>query len=82
LLNPPTVLLDPTLTQLQSSPAYIAARRSGVTPEAALQAARTSFAATAGGSPVSSNGQAVATNARTTAPAPTPKATQTIVRDF
>jgi hypothetical protein len=82
LLNPPTVLLDPTLTQLQSSPAYIAARRSGVTPEAALQAARTSFAATAGGSPVSSNGQAVATNPGTNPSAPTPKATQPIVRDF
>jgi hypothetical protein len=62
ILNPPTNLPDPTLTQLQSSPAYIAARRSGQTPESALQAARTSFAAAAGGSPVSSNGLAVATN--------------------
>lgn len=82
LLSPPTVLPDPTLTQLQSSPAYIAARRSGVTPEAALQTARTSFAATAGGSPVSSNGLAVATNAKTNPPAPSPTATQPIVRDF
>jgi hypothetical protein len=68
LLNPPTVLADPTLTQLQSSPAYQAARRSGVTPEAALQTARTSFATTAGGSPVSSNGLAVATNTGTSPP--------------
>lgn len=62
ILNPPTVLADPTLAQLTSSQAYIAARRSGQTPDAALQAARTSFAATAGGSPVSSNGLAIATN--------------------
>lgn len=68
ILNPPTSLPDPTLTQLQSSPAYIAARRSGQTPEAALQAARTSFAATAGGSPVSSNGLAVATNTGSSPP--------------
>lgn len=82
LLNPPMVLSNPTLTQLQSSPAYIAARRSGVTPEAALQAARTSFAATAGGSSVSSNGLALATNPGTNLSAPTPKATQSIVKDF
>lgn len=68
LLNPPTVLADPSLTQLQSSPAYIAARRSGVTPEAALQTARTSFAAAAGGSPVVSNGLAVATNTGSSPP--------------
>ena len=65
LLNPPTVLPDPSLTQLQASPAYIAARRSGQTPEASLQVARQSFSSTAGGSPVSSNGQAVATNTGT-----------------
>jgi hypothetical protein len=68
LLNPPTVLPDPSLTQLQQSPAYIAARRSGVTPEAALQTARTSFAEVGGGSPVSSNGLAVATNTGTSPP--------------
>ena len=62
ILNPPTTLAEPTLTQLTSSQAYIAARRSGQTPDAALQAARTSFATTAGGSPVDSNGLAVATN--------------------
>jgi len=61
-LNPPKTLAEPTLTQLQASPAYIAARRAGQTPEAALQAARQSFGATAGGSPVTSNGQAVANN--------------------
>ena len=68
LLSPPTVLPDPSLTQLQASPSYIAAISSGVTPAAALQTARTSFAATAGGSPVSSNGQAVATNTGTSPP--------------
>ena len=64
-VSPPTILPEPTLTQLQSSPTYIAATRSGVTPEAALQTSRTSFAATAGGSPVVSNGLAVATNTGT-----------------
>ena len=68
LLNPPTVLPDPSLTQLQQSPAYIAARRSGVTPEAALQTARTSFAEAGGGSPVVSNGLAAATNTGTSPP--------------
>jgi hypothetical protein len=62
LLNPPRVYGEPTLTQLQGSQAYITARRSGVTPEAALQVARDSFAAGAGGSPVTSNGAAVATS--------------------
>jgi hypothetical protein len=62
LLNPPTTLADPTLTQLQSSPVYNAARRSGQTPQASLDAARQAFAATAGGSPVTSNGQAVSTS--------------------
>jgi hypothetical protein len=67
-LNPPKTLADPTLTQLTSSQTYIAARRSGQTPEAALQAARNSFAATAGGSPVTSNGSAVATKTGTSPP--------------
>lgn len=67
LLNPPKVYGEPTLTQLQSSQAYIAARRSGLAPDAALQTARDSFAAGAGGSPVTSNGQAVATSTGTTA---------------
>jgi hypothetical protein len=62
LLSPPTTLSDPTLTQLQSSPVYNAARRSGQTPQASLDAARQAFAATAGGSPVTSNGQAVSTS--------------------
>ena len=61
LLNP-TVYGDPTLTQLQGSQAYIQSRRSGATPETALQVARESFAAGAGGSPVTSNGQSVSTN--------------------
>jgi hypothetical protein len=68
LLSPPTVLPDPSLTQLQASPSYIAAISSGVTPAAALQTARTSFATVAGGSPVVSNGLAVATNTGTSPP--------------
>jgi hypothetical protein len=68
ILNPPKTLADPTLTQLTSSQTYIAARRSGQTPEAALQAARNSFAATAGGSPVTSNGSAVATKSGNSPP--------------
>lgn len=68
ILNPPKVLSDPTLTQLTSSQAYIVARRSGQTPEAALQTARNSFAATSGGSAVSSNGLPVATNTQTSPP--------------
>lgn len=68
LLSPPTVLPDPSLTQLQASPAYQAAISSGVTPAAALQTARTSFATVAGGSPVVSNGLAVATNTGTSPP--------------
>jgi hypothetical protein len=63
LLNPPVVIAEPTLAQLQSSQAYIAARRSGIAPVAALQAARNSFAAAAGGSPVTSNGEPVAVSA-------------------
>jgi hypothetical protein len=62
ILNPPKTLADPTLTQLTSSQAYIAALSSGQTSPAALQTARNSFAAAAGGSPVSSNGLPVATN--------------------
>jgi len=64
----PTVLPSPTVTQLQSSPTYIAATQLGVTPTAALQDARTNFAATAGGSPVVSNGQAIATGTGTSPP--------------
>lgn len=45
ILNPPTQLNDPTLSQLQASPVYIQARRAGATPAAALEAARTAFAA-------------------------------------
>lgn len=63
ILNPPTVYGEPTLTQLQGSQEYIAARRGGATPELALQAARNGFAERAGGSPVTSNGASVATNA-------------------
>lgn len=65
ILNPPTVYGEPTLTQLQGSQAYISARRSGATPDSALQAARNSFATGAGGSPVTSNGSAVATGTGT-----------------
>ena len=45
LLNPQGVIAEPTLAQLQSSQAYIAARRSGIDSKAALQAAKDSFAA-------------------------------------
>lgn len=45
LLRPPSQLDEPTLSQLQASPAYIQARRSGATPQAALDAARSAFAA-------------------------------------
>lgn len=45
ILNPPTQLNEPTLSQLQSSPVYIQARRGGATPAAALDAARAAFAA-------------------------------------
>ena len=61
LLNPPKVYGEPSLTQLERSQAYIEARRNGQTAPAALQAARDSFATGAGGSPVTSNGSAVAT---------------------
>jgi hypothetical protein len=67
-LNPPKTLAEPTLTQLQSSPVYTAARRAGQTPDAALQAARNSFATTAGGSPVTSNGSVVATKSGNSPP--------------
>lgn len=60
LLNPPKVYGEPTPTQLTNSRAYIDAKLSGQTSPAALQAARDSFAAGAGGSPVTSNGEAVA----------------------
>jgi hypothetical protein len=63
ILNPPTVYGEPTLTQLQGSQEYIAARRGGATPELALQTARNGFAERAGGSPVTSNGVSVATRA-------------------
>ena len=44
-LRPVTQAIDPTLAQLQSSPAYILARRSGKTADEALRLARQSFAA-------------------------------------
>ncbi len=62
ILNPPEVFPNAPDNQLRKTPEYIAARRSGQTDPAALQSARNSFAAAAGGSPVSSNGLAVATN--------------------
>lgn len=68
ILNPPKTLANPTLTQLTSSQAYISALGSGQTPQASLQAARNSFAAASGGSPVSSNGLSVATNTGTSPP--------------
>jgi hypothetical protein len=68
MLAPPKILSEPTIAQLQSSQAYKNAQLGGRTPEAALQAARNSFAATAGGSPVVSNGLAVATNTGSSPP--------------
>ena len=62
------MLPDATDSQLRGTPEYNAARRSGQTDSSAIQAARTSFAATAGGSPVSSNGQAIATGTGTSPP--------------
>jgi hypothetical protein len=44
ILRPPTVVVEPTLSQLQASPAYITARRGGATPAAALEIARSAFA--------------------------------------
>jgi hypothetical protein len=51
LLNPPQTT-NPSLTQLTSSQAYISARRSGATPQAALDTARQSFSANGTGSVV------------------------------
>lgn len=68
ILAPGKFLAEPTLAQLRSSQAYISAQLGGRTPEAALQAARNSFAATAGGSPVSSNGLPLATNTQASPP--------------
>lgn len=45
ILRPPSQLNTPSLAQLQASPAYIQARRSGATPAAALAAATAAFAA-------------------------------------
>jgi hypothetical protein len=45
ILQPATQADNPTLSQLQSSPVYIQARRNGATPADALAAARSSFAA-------------------------------------
>lgn len=45
LLRPPSQVNEPSLAQLQASPAYIQARRGGATPAAALDAARSAFAA-------------------------------------
>jgi hypothetical protein len=45
ILQPATQLDNPTLSQLQSSPVYIQARKNGATAPAALAAARAAFAA-------------------------------------
>lgn len=45
ILNPVTQANNPSLSQLQASPVYIQARRGGATPAAALDAARSAFAA-------------------------------------
>jgi len=64
ILQPAPIVGEPSLTQLQSSQSYIAARRAGLTPAAALQSAKDAFAAQAGGSPVVSNNQPVAVSGR------------------
>lgn len=45
ILNPAVQADNPSLSQLQASPVYIQARRDGATPTAALDAARSAFAA-------------------------------------
>lgn len=44
ILTPVTQSINPTLTQLQGSTAYITARRQGITPAAALELAKKAFA--------------------------------------
>ena len=51
LLSPPTQSLNPTLTQLTTSQAYITARRAGVPAPQALEFARQQFAQGAAGKP-------------------------------
>jgi hypothetical protein len=51
ILNPPTQSLNPTLTQLQASQAYITARRAGVPGPQALDLARQAFAEGRAGQP-------------------------------
>jgi hypothetical protein len=55
ILNPPTQSLNPTLTQLTSSQAYITARQAGVPGPEALEIARQAFAAGTAGQPYNSN---------------------------
>ena len=50
-LNPPTQSLNPTLTQLQSSQAYITARQAGLPAPQALEFARRAFAQGTAGRP-------------------------------
>jgi hypothetical protein len=45
ILTPAVQADNPSLSQLQASPVYIQARRNGATPAAALEAAKSSFAA-------------------------------------
>lgn len=77
ILNPPTTLAAPTLTQLTNSRVYQDAVRNGTTPRAALELARQSFAGSAGGSPIISNGGAIAVAAPGTAPQKLPPAVAT-----
>jgi hypothetical protein len=60
--EPPKTIPEPSEPDLRRMREYKQARRSGLTDEASLAAARQAFAATAGGSPVTSNGQAVASS--------------------
>jgi hypothetical protein len=60
--EPPKTIPEPSEPDLRRMRQYKQARRSGQTDEASLAVARQAFAATAGGSPVTSNGQAVASS--------------------
>jgi hypothetical protein len=51
ILSPVTQSVNPTLTQLQSSQAFITARRAGVPPREALEIARQAFTAGTAGQP-------------------------------
>lgn len=61
ILQPPPIVPTTTDAEIRRSTEYNRARISGLTDAAAIQLIRNQAAATAGGTPVSSNGQAVST---------------------